>query len=480
MISSRLPAQAVAPADRIVGELRQGLAADALRDAEQAVRAQPRDARLWILKGLAANQLQQSDVALSAFNSALRLSPNSIPALEGASEVAFRIDRSQARELLRRLLVLLPDEPNANGMAGMLDYEEGQWAAAVQHFSKAGTAIATQEAALEAQAASLYRLGRPAEAEAVFRAIAERWPDDRQVRYNLALAQTRQGLEKEALATLQPLLDTADQPVFSLASSLYESQGDTPNAVAVLRRAIQQDPRNPQNYIDFAALSFDHSSFAAGISMLDAGLSQLPQSAALHVARGILYMQNAQAEKAAQDFELANKLDPRQSFGLEAQGLTEMQRHNLPEALAKVQQSLQATPQSAYLNYLAAEILKEQGAQPASLQAKQAIAYAQRATALDARLVVAFDLLSSLQFQNGDYAKAAEACRAALKVDPADQEALFRLILIVRRTGDKNKEIAGLVENLKKARADEHNSHVKVDRYRLSEVFPSAGAASKP
>ncbi len=472
-------AQSSAPIDRIVSELRQGLAADALRDAEQAVRAHPRDEKLWILKGVAANQLKQPVAALAAFESALRLAPNSLPALEGASEVAFRIDRARAHDLVRRLLAQVPDEPSANGMAGMLDYEDGHWAAAVEHFSKAGAAIRTQQPALEAQAASLDRLGRESEAEAVFSTMITRWPDDRQARYNLAVIQFRRHDFTDVLATLQPILASGDPTALSLAAAVYEELGDTPNAVAALRQAIQQNPRDPQNYVDFAALSFDHNSFAAGIAMLNAGLQQLPSSAALYVARGILYMQNSQSELAGQDFEIANKLDPKQSFGLEAQGLTEIQRHNLPEALSKVQQSLKAKPRSAYLNYLAAEIMKEQGAPPASSQARQAIDYAERAVALDPKLVVALDLLSDLVFQAGDYPKTAEVCRAALKVNPADQEAIFRLILVVRRTGDKNNEMASLMDSLKRARTEEHSSHVKVDRYRLSEA-PALPSGSPP
>ncbi len=463
------PAQTPITTETIVSELRQNRAGDALRDADLALRARPQDARLWILKGVAANQLNQSAEALAAFQAALRIAPASVPALEGASEVAFRIDRTAARELLERLLVQVPDNPQANGMAGMLDAEHGQWSAAAQHFSKAGPSIARQRGALDAQVAALDHLDRDAEAETVVQHMLEVWPEDTNIRYNLAVLQLRQNHPDAALATLKPLLATGNGAALSLASKAYETLGDTPNAVESLRRAIQLNPKDPQNYLDFAGLSFDHTSFSAGITMLDAGLTQLPNSAALHVARGVLFMQNSQIERAEQDFETANRLDPAQSFGLEAQGLTEMQRHNLPEALAKVQASLKQSPGSAYLNYLAAEILKERGTALNSPEQKEAITYAERAVALDPSLLPALDLLSSLEFQAGQIPEAAMHCRAALKRNPFDQEAIFRLVLTLRRTGDKANEIAGLLNSLKQAKAQDHAQQVRVDRYHLSE-----------
>lgn len=465
--AAQVATPAATPAAGIIAELRANHAADALRDADLALRDAPGNAQLWILKGVAARQLDQPEVALSAFQAALRLAPTSLPALEGASEISYRIDRPTAHALVARLLAIAPDQPQANGMAGMLDVERADWAAAITHFSKAGPAIAQQKGALAAQVTALDHLGRDPEAEAVLEHMTQLWPDDPTPRYNLGILHLRDKQPGLALAALQPLLAKNDGPALSLASGAYEQQGDTPRAVEALRSAIQANPKEPRNYLDFASLSFDHSSFAAGITMLNAGLSQLPDSAALHIARGVLYMQSSQTKQAEQDFETANQLDPAQTLGREAQGLTEMQRHNLPQALATVEASLRQTPGNAYLHFLAAEILKEEGATPGSPEQKQELAYAERAVALDPTLVPALDLLSSLRFQAGDYPAAAALCRAALRQDPNDQEALFRLVLALRRTGDPQKEIAGLLENLKQAKAQDHDQQARIDRYRL-------------
>ncbi len=472
MLAPQLYCQASSDLTKITAELRQHHPADALRDADAALKLHPGDPRLHTLKGLAAKDLDELPAALAAFEAALRLKPDYIPALEGAAEVAYRNDPAMATPYLDRLLLQLPADPTANGMAAMLSYRRNDWTSAAEHFAKGGEAVLNQQLTLAAYADTLVRLGREAEAAPLFRKLVEQWPDDRQARYNLAVLEFRRNENGAVIQILQPLIEAHNAQALSLGAAAYEATGDTPHAVAALREAIQQNPKDPQNYLDFAAISFDHSSFDAGIAMLDAGLTQLPNAAPLLIARGILYMQTSQVERAERDFETANRLDPSQSFGLEAQGLTDLQRHDLPGALAKVRASLKADPRSAYLHYLAAQILKEQGAPPRSSGAEAAIAYAKRSLELDPNLTAARNLLSALLFESGDLVQAEGQCRAALRHDPSDQEALYRLILILRRRGDPQHEITALVEDLKKLRAEEHTSQVKLDRYRLVEQKP--------
>jgi len=462
-----------ATVDTIASELRESKPQAAMRDAKAALQAAPRDPRLWTMEALAAGQLNEPGLALAAFHSALRFAPDYLPALEGAAQSTYSSDPAQAQLYLGRILHQLPDDPVANSMAGMLDYRHSDWSAAAAHFGRSGSGVHAQQGTLQAYADALGRLGRDAEAEPLFRELVKGWPQDGGARYNLAVLQLRGNQAAIAAQTLQPLVDAHDPQALSLAASACEAAGDTPRAVALLREAIGTSPKDPQNYLDFAALSFDHASYAAGITMLDAGLAELPRSASLWVARGVLSMQISRMDDADEDFATANRLDPSQSFGLEAQGLTEIQRHNLPAALAKVRMSLQADPRNAYLNYLAAEILKEGGATAGSREARSAISYAQRAVQLDPRLLLARNLLGALYQQAGELPLAEEQCRAVLRQDPSNEEAIFRLILTLRRSGDTRHEVPELVTNLSKLRADEHKNQAGV-RYRLEVPASSA------
>ncbi len=466
----RLPAQQADPVGTVMTELRSGQAADALRDSDLALTVNPKDARLYVLKGLAARQLAQPEMALAAFESALSLQPAYLPALEGACELLYAKGAPETGAYVDRLLALLPDDPNANGMAGMLRYRAADYPAAAEHFAKATVAIREQQGAMDAFADSLARLGREADARTLLHTTVDRWPADATARYNLALLESRDKDPQTALMLLDPLVAKNDSSALSLAAALHEAAGDTPAAVDLLRRAITADPKNPQNYVDFGALSFDHSSARAGIAMLNAGLTQLPNSARLYVARGILWMQISEVDAAERDFARANQLDPSETFGSEAQGLSAMQRHNLPEALRTIQSSLAQKPDDAYSNYLAAEILKEQGIAPRSREAAEALAYAQRAVRLDPSLVAAHNVLAALAFAEGDLPSALTESRAALDRDPTDEESLFRLVLLLRRTGDPGHQVPALVERLQTQRASAHNKGQTLQRYQLVET----------
>lgn len=469
-LAQQLSAQQTSAANTVIAELRSGQAIEALRDADLALIVNPKDARMLALKGLAARQLDQPGVALVAFQSSLAIDPTYLPALEGACELLYAKSAPETQAYLDRLLAQLPDEPSANGMAAMLAYRAANYTAAAEHFSKAVSVISNQQSAMDAYADSLARLQQDAEALKLLQTVVDRWPSDSTARYNLAVLESRTNETRSALLVLEPLLAQNDAAALSLAAALHEAAGETPAAVDLLRRAIAADPKNPQNYIDFAALSFDHSSAHAGIVMLNAGLTQLPESARLYVARGILSMQISDTAAAERDFARANQLDPTQTFGFEAQGLSEIQRHNLPEALRKIKSTLAQRSDDAYLNYLAAEILKEQGITPHSKESAEALAYAQRAVRLDPSLVAAHNVLGALAFAEGDLLTALAQSRSALERDPADEESLFRLVLLLRRTGDPKQEVPALVQRLQTLRATAHSKGQKLERYQLVEA----------
>jgi tetratricopeptide (TPR) repeat protein len=455
-------------ADNIIGELRSGKPTEALHDVTAALRAAPSDARLWTLKGLAERKLAKDENALQSFERAVAIDPKYVPALEGVCDLLYKREPAKAEPYLEQLLDKLPDEPNANGMAAILAYRAGNYTVAAEHFAKAQPAIASSQEGMDAYADTLARLQKHEECERTLSKILQQWPADGWARYNLAALQYKRGANQEASETLQPLLEKNDGPALTLAAALHESIGETPAAVELLRKAIAANPKEPQNYVDFATISFDHNSTQAGIAILNAGLEQLPNAAALYTARGILLMQTADIAGGERDFAEANRLDPSQSFGREAQGIAAIQQHDLPKALEGVKSSLSHSPGSAYLNYMAAQIIKV-GAAPGTTQAAECLTYARKAVSLDPKLVGAWDIIAAQEFSAGNSKQAAEASRAALHLDPADQEAVFRLMMVARRNGDSH-EVASLVEQLKALKANDHADQQRTDRYRLLEA----------
>jgi tetratricopeptide (TPR) repeat protein len=452
--------------------LRSGEFARALEMDRALLLQFPRDARLWTFQAIALAGLKQNSEALVAYDKALKLSPDYLPALQGAAQLEYQAGSPHAIPRLDHILALQPNDPTSHAMLAVLAYKQHDCARAVKHFAQSTALISKQAGALAEYGACLMDLERAPDAIEVYKQIVTQFPEDPHGRYALASAEVASHQGQEAVETLQPLLEAKepDADVLDLASSAYEDAGDTPKAVELLRRAILVNPRKSKFYVDFAILSFNHQSFQVGVDMLGVGLNYLPDAAPLYIARGILYIQMAQYDKGEADFQAAMKIDPAQASGGVAQGMALIQQSNLDEALGTVNAQLESHPKEAFLYYLKSQILAQKGAPVGSPEFKQAIEAATRATQLQPELVLPRDLLGSLYLKAGQLNLAIEQCRLALKGNPSDQESLYHLIQALRQNGKASKtEMAELVQRLADLRRQSREQEALANKYKLYE-----------
>jgi tetratricopeptide (TPR) repeat protein len=457
--------------------------AQALQLAEAELSKSPRDAKLWMFKGIALTGLGQQKPALEAYDKALAISPDYLPALEGAAGLEYGAGNAQAVTHLNRILQHLPNDPTSHAMLAAIAYKRHDCATAAKHFAQSTQIIASQPAALAEYGTCLMELDRATEAGSVFGQIVTQFPESTQARYNLAVAQLAAHQGKDAVETLQPMLNAKDPDpdVLDLASSAYEDQGDTPKAVTLLRQAIVADPKKTKYYLDFATLSFNHQSFQVGIDMVNVGLNEAPKAASLYVARGILYIQLGQYDKGEEDFQTAMRLDPAQASGAVAQGMAQVQQSNLDQALATVQSQLQMHPKDAFLYYMKAQIIVQKGATPGTPEFRDAIAAALRSTQLNPDFVLSRDVLGGLYLKSGQLTLAIEQCHAALRGNPSDQEAIYHLIQALRQSGKGSKtEMADLVKRLADLRRESREQEASSNKYKLYEAKPAENKEATP
>jgi tetratricopeptide (TPR) repeat protein len=474
---------AAAAAQGEVDAIRSALSArdfdKAIELSRVAVQQTPGDARLWTLQGVALSMKGDARSALTAFDRALKLAPNDIAALEGAAQLRYQAGSRDALPLLNRLLQLRPDDPTSHAMVAVLEYREGHCPSAVAHFARAGTLLDSEIDALHAYGTCLVRLKQLDAATGVFQRTVALRPDDPEERRLLASIQLMAQKPREAIDTLTPLLEgkSPDARTLELASTAYEASGDTANAVSTLRDAILLDPRNTDLYLDFANIAFAHQSFQVGINVISDGLTLQPQAAPLYLARGVLYVQLAEYDKAEADFEKASELDPSQSLSAAAQGLAAAEANDLDRALATVESKLARTPNDPLLLYVQADILAQQGVEPGTKAFTTAVSAARKAVSLRPSLAPARGVLAKLYLQNGQNVEAIEQCRKALASDPKDQTALYRLIQALRKTGNK-AEIPELLKRLALLR--EQATQEERQRYRYKLIEGDAPAAPAP
>jgi tetratricopeptide (TPR) repeat protein len=457
----------------IINALRNQNFDQALRLSEASVEKSPHDYRIWTLRGMAYSGERKNSQALDSFEHALTLNPAYLPALEGSAQVEYQLGNKEAKAYLQRVLALRPDDPTSHAMLGVIAYREKDCTNAVLHFQKAGDLLPNQPAALAAYGACLATLGKFADATAVLKQALTAEPGSKQVRYNLALAEWKAGHAEDALATLQPTDGNGfeDEEFLLLAADICESQNDTARAITLLRKAILAEPKKVDAYLDLAYISYEHASPQVGVDVLNAGLTQLPANAQIYLVRGVLYAQLGKFMEATEDFATANRLDPNLSFTSTAIGIVQSQEHRSDEALDTFQAAARAHPKDALTQYLLAEALSQQ-AQLAGHDT-QAIAAAQLAARLDPQMVAAHDLLATLYLRDGHTRPAIEQCRAALDIDPKDQQALYHLILAMRKT-DQKDQVPELLKQLMQLRTAAQEQGAEEKRYKLEDVVISS------
>lgn len=453
----------------------------ALQLLRPALEQFPGNAELWAMQGVAYEKEGNKKEALASFRKSLKIAPDYLPALQGAAEIEFEAGSPAAIPLIRRVLSQRPGDRTGHGMLAVLEYQQGNCSAAVPNFEKAGSLFDSQVSALHAYGVCLVRLKQLDRAAMVFQKALALEPGDPQETRLLASIQLMDHKPKDALATLAPLLQSrqTDPQLLELVSTAYEDAGDTTQAVSTMRQAILLDPSNVNLYLDFAHLAYAHDSYQVGIDALSDGISQQPKAAPLYLARGVLYVQLAQYDKAEADFDKAHELDPRQSLSSAAQSMAAVQQNDFHRALAKVQAKLARKPNDPLLLYLQADFLLQQGAEPGTPEFSLALRSARKAVELQPNLGDARGVLAKIYLQSGHYRQAVEQCRKALEINPKDQTAVYHLIMGLRKTG-QTAEIPELLKRLASLREQAAKEQSRRYQYKLVEDETGAKAPKLP
>ena len=441
----------------------------ALSLLNQALSSTPKDCALLSLRGVAYANLGQSQPALQSFQKALLYCPAYLAALEGAAQIEYAQHSPEAVPLLQRVLAVKADDPVAHAMLGSALRVHHQCKEALPHLEGARLLMASRPDLMQSYGFCLAETGQFASALVIYQQLLTTYPDNA-TRYDVALLQWKTHANDDALATLTPLLTaTPSVAVLVLASKLHEEKGETPEAVALLRDAILQSPDDVNNYVDFAAIAFNHKSFQVGIDVLNAGLQRLPKAAELYVARGVLEAQISKNELAIADFEQAHRLDPQLSFAVDAIGIMQSQQHLGKESLAMFADQAKSHPNDPLLQYLLAEQLSEASMdKDVDANLAEAVAAAERAVTLDPRYTAAHDLLATLYVRAKQPEEAIQQAELALAQDPHDETALYQELMASRGRADATR-INALTTRLKEARSENSRQQQSTSRYTLQE-----------
>lgn len=440
----------------------------AVEAVKKQLRLTPNNYRLWTLEGIALSLNSDASGAITAFDKALHISPDYMPALKGEAQLLYSSNEARALPLLERILKLDPNDVTAHEMTALLKRKSGDCTGALEHFAAIADRLGTHPASLAGYGDCLVQLKRYNDAVPIFEKLAAAVPDQDYPKYDLALVLVSAKQYDSALKALAPLLASSspDPDALSLAAEAHEALGNTPQAVELLRQAIVLSPSTPDYYTSLAALCLDHDSFRIGIQMMDVGLQHVPKSAAIYLSRGLLHAQLAEYDAAEADFRKAEQLDATQSLSAYALDLAAMQKNNPQQALDQVRAQIKEHPNSPLLSFLLAKLLMDTSPGSESPEFKLAMQSVERAVQLKPDLVDAHNLLASMYMSTGQYDRAVTESRTALQYAPADESATYHLIISLRHTGQKD-ELPALVKRLSQLHQDSLKKETDRKRFRL-------------
>ena len=445
-----------------------------LEQIEEGLQEQPSNPRLLAARGLALARLNRDQDALQSLERSLAISPKFLIALEGAAEITYRTHDPKVSSYLSRILQQDPQNGAAHGMAGALAFEERDCPMANRHFAAAESALSNNPLALAQWGECLMAEDQPHLAAKRLEQSLRLRPTDKRVNYNLALALHLDHRDEEALKTAKKV-DT-DSDVLNLVGSIYAGQNKIAEAIAAFRQATELDPKNEQNYIDLASLCLDHQSFDIAAEIVNVGIANIPNSAALYTLRGAIAAQSSNMEQSAADFERANLLKPDASYGDVGLSLLLGQQSQVDEAIGVIRARLERSPNDATLNFLLADLLLRRSDDVQKSGQDEARKLLARAVRLQPDMAKAHAALGKLLLKSGDAEAAMKELKEALEQEPNDRVALNQYVLALTRL-QRTAEAKAAAEHLREVLSEDRRAEVRKNRIRI--VSPSAAAHSQ-
>ena len=295
----------------------------ALREFEQALRAEPANAAIENALGLTDSKLNRTEEANGHYEKSIRLDPKSADPHRNLG--INYLDAKQydaAGKQFQLALALDPDNPFSHYYlalsflyAGRDEEAAGQAEPArallsndrdaafrmaeaclrtghtnpglafVDSIEKQAALTAAQEFDL---ATLLNSKGLYPQTVARLRRVAEMNPTNWVNRYNLADALLEAGQSQEAVSLLESL--AAEQPrngaVLSLLGSAYQNAGQPELALDSYRQAVAADPGNHDYYLDYARMLADLNRYDESEQFIESSLRQFGNDYALTIRLG--------------------------------------------------------------------------------------------------------------------------------------------------------------------------------------------------
>jgi tetratricopeptide (TPR) repeat protein len=479
------------PSDCAVFHMGRGEFAAAIRELEQALARTPRDLKTLNLLGIALTGAGNIAEANTRFGEALRIDPGFYPALKNLAINDFNGGHlADAERRFVEVLTHAPTDEIAHIHLAEIDFGRQQRATALAHYERGRArlpqnpnwvlhyadclldrgdtqqAIEVLDGLPEGEATSRFDAGvalgrahRYADAARFFASARNGYHDRYAAGYNETLMLVEAGRYDEAIAVAQELVESGKPPaeLFNLVSRAQLKAGRIEDAYNALRTATRIEPEAEDNYVDLAAICLDHQNYDLGLEIVDIGLRYRPDSAILHLQRGVIQALRAELGRAEQEFDAARRLAPDQSAAYAGLAMIWMQTGQTQKAVDVLRVETRRRTADHVVPYIFSVALMRSGLDPASPGAAEAIEALTSSIRANAEFAPAHSELGRLLLKRDDVDGAIRELEKATALDPSATAALYNLAQAYRKKGDRARATELL------ARVSQMNAHERGD-----------------
>jgi tetratricopeptide (TPR) repeat protein len=453
---------------------------------QSLLKQDPNNARELNLAGLALTGKGDTTQANEYFRKCLRVDTHFVPALKNLAINEYnQSDLSGAEKHLHAAAEQIPDDPVVNLYLGEIAYRQHQYKEAAASLARAPQFVAHNNDVAAHLAVSYLQIGEkqkafemlerlspdqisdpaafsigialaqldmPTKAAPFLAAVQHRQPDSYDIGFDLTLVSIMAKDYTGAIRTATDLIakghETAE--LDNVLAESYEADNQTQKAVDTLRRAIEIDPQDETNYLDFATLCMNHRSYDAAMKVLEVGLQVHPQSESLTFMRGVLYGMQDEYDLAEKDFQKATALAPQNNLGAVGLGVTYLEKGNAAHAITVLRERLQQNPNDASLLYLLAEAMLRNGAVAGTQEYKEAQDSLEKSVHWNPNLCLPHVSLGSIYLDENRFPEAVSQLEQARAIDPTERSAYSHLAVAYRRMGqpDKSREVLNALKEM--------------------------------
>lgn len=256
--------------------------------------------------------------------------------------------------------------------------------------------------------------------------------------YDLMLAYIQEGQMDAARTLAERQLQLQDRAEFhDLLGTIDSRQGRFRAASEQYQIATQEEP-SEQNIFDFgSSLSKFEGDSAERIFRF--GVAKYPNSVKLHVGLGSALYGHGRSSEGAKEMYQAAMLDPTDPHPMEMIGAAEQIPSSMAqEATARFAALVRLYPQNALLLYYYAMALSGRWSGDSSPVNPQTIELLKQSVLLDPHLAKPYFQLAEMEEQLEHYDEAVRYYERAARLDPANEQYLYRLAFAYKRTGNKS------------------------------------------